>query len=80
MKSWITDSKGMLGVSEKQAEKFSKGWYNTKRQETSALWAQRQDIFKGDRTSMVQLREQVAEALKAIRSCIGLKQLRTLPN
>jgi hypothetical protein len=47
MKSWITDSEEMLGVSEKQAEKFSREWYNIKRQETSALWAQRQDIPKG---------------------------------
>jgi hypothetical protein len=41
MKSWITDSEGILGVSEEQAEKFSKEWYNLKRPETSALWAQR---------------------------------------
>ena len=36
MKSWITNSEEMLGVSEKQAEKFSREWYNIKRQETSA--------------------------------------------
>ena len=68
MKSWITDSEEMLGVSEKQAEKFSRGWYNIKRQETSALWAQRQDIPKGDGISMAQLRKQVAEAVKAKRA------------
>jgi hypothetical protein len=27
MKSWITNSEEMLGVSEKQAEKFSREWY-----------------------------------------------------
>ena len=48
MKSWITNSEELLGVSEKQAEKFSKEWYNIERQETSALWEQRQDIHKGD--------------------------------
>ena len=37
MKSWITNSEEMLGVSEKQAEKFSMEWYNIKRQETSAV-------------------------------------------
>ena len=50
----VTDSEGLLGVNEKQAEKFSKEWYNIKRQETAALWEQRQDIFKEDKVSMVQ--------------------------
>jgi hypothetical protein len=31
MKSWITDREEMVGVSEEQAEKFSKEWYNLKR-------------------------------------------------
>jgi hypothetical protein len=39
-----------------------------KRQETSALWAQRQDIRKGEGTSLTQLREKVAAALKAKRA------------
>ena len=65
MKSWITNSEGMLGVSEKQAEKFSREWYNIKRQETSALWEQRQDIRKGEGISLTQLREKVAAAVKA---------------
>jgi hypothetical protein len=60
----------MLGVSEKQAEKFSKEWYNLKRQETetSALWAQRQDIRKGYEASMREPREQVADAVQAKRA------------
>jgi hypothetical protein len=58
----------LLGVSEKQAEKFSKEWYNLKRQETSALWEQQQDIRKGDEISMRKLREQVAEAVQAKRA------------
>jgi hypothetical protein len=65
MKTWITDCEELLGVNEKQAEKFSKEWYNIKRQETAALWAQRQNIFKEDEVSMSQLREQMAEVLKA---------------
>jgi hypothetical protein len=68
MKSWITNSEEMLGVSEKQAEKFSRGWYDIKRQETSALWEQRQDIRKGEGTSLTQLREKVAAAVKAKRA------------
>ena len=31
MKSWITESEDMLGVGEKNAEKFSEEWYNIKR-------------------------------------------------
>ena len=68
MKTWITDCEELLGVNEKQAEKFSKEWYNIKRQETAALWAQRQNIFKTDVISMSQLRDQLAEALKAKRA------------
>jgi hypothetical protein len=70
MKSWITNSEETLGVSEKQAEKFSRGWYNIKRQETSALWAQRQDIRKGDGISLTlrELCEKVAAAVKAKRA------------
>ena len=68
MKSWITNSEELLGVSEKQAEKFSREWYNIERQETSALWEQRQDIHKGDEISMSKLREQVAEAVQAKRA------------
>ena len=44
MKSWITGSEGVLGVNDIRAKKFSKGWYNTKRRETSALREQRQDV------------------------------------
>ena len=29
MKSWITDSEEMLGVSEKLAENFSREWYTS---------------------------------------------------
>ena len=68
MKSWVTNSEELLGVSEKQAEKFSKEWYNLTRQETSALWEQRQDIRKGDEISMSKLREQLAEAVQAKRA------------
>jgi hypothetical protein len=68
MKSWITNSEAILGVSEKQAEKFSREWYNIKRQETSVLWAQRQDIRKGEGISLTQLREKVAAAVKAKRA------------
>ena len=68
MKTWITDCEELLGVNEKQAEKFSKEWYNIKRQETAALWAQRQNISKADVVSMSQLRDQLAEALKAKRA------------
>jgi hypothetical protein len=71
MKSWIMNSGELLGVSEKQAEKFSKEWYNIKRQETSALWEQRQDIHKGDEISMSKLGEQVAEAVQAKRARKG---------
>jgi hypothetical protein len=70
MKSWITDSGGMLGVNDMQciqAKKFSKGWYNTKRREISALWEQRQDVHKGCVVPMSELRAQVAEAVKARR-------------
>jgi len=68
MKSWITDCEELLGVNEKMAEKFSKEWYSIKRQETAALWAQRQNIFKEDEIPMTQLREQLAEVLKAKRA------------
>jgi hypothetical protein len=68
MKSCVTNSEELLGVSEKQAEKFSKEWYDLRRQETSALWEQRQDICKGDEISMSKLREQVAEAVQAKRA------------
>ena len=71
MKSWIMNSGELLGVSEKQAEKFSEEWCNIKRQETSALWEQRQDIHKGDEISMSKLREQVAEAVQAKRARKG---------
>ena len=69
MKSWITNSEEMLGVSEKQAEKC-RGWYKIKRQETSALWAQRQDIRKGEGISLTlrELCEKVAAAVKAKRA------------
>ena len=65
MTSWVTNSEELLGVSEKQAEKFSREWYNITWQETSALWEQRHDIHKGDEISMSKLREQVAEAVQA---------------
>ena len=65
MKSWITDSEGMLGVNEKQAKKFSKGWYNIRRWETSALWEQH--VHKGCVVPTSELRAQVAEAVKARR-------------
>ena len=64
MKSWITNSEEMLGVSEKQAEKFSQEWYDPKRQETSALWAQRQDIRKGYEISMSKLRGRLQRQCK----------------
>jgi hypothetical protein len=57
MKSWITDSEGMLGVNEKQAKKISQEWYNIKRRETSALWA----IHKGCVVPMNELRAHVAD-------------------
>jgi hypothetical protein len=37
MQSWITESEGMLGVSEKKAEKFSKECITFQRRETAAL-------------------------------------------
>ena len=65
MKSWVTDSEGMVGVREKQAEKISKEWYNPKRRETSALWgATARYIHKGGEIPMSELRAQVAEAVK----------------
>ena len=68
MKSWITDSEGMLGAIEKQAKHVSKVWYNnTKRRETAALWEQRQDVNNGCVVPMSELRAQVAEAVRARR-------------
>jgi hypothetical protein len=68
MKSWITDSEGMLGAIEKQAKHVSKVWYNTtKRRETAALWGQRQDVNKGCVVPMSELWAQVAEAMRARR-------------
>jgi hypothetical protein len=55
VKSWITESEGMLGVNERAAEKFSKGWYNIKR---------RQETHDAGIISMSELRAQVAETVK----------------
>jgi hypothetical protein len=66
MKSWITNSEELLGVSEKQAENFSRNGTILSDRKPQPC-GKRQDIHKGDEISTSKLREQVAEAIRKER-------------
>ena len=46
MKTLIERHDEMLGVDEKKAHKFCKGWYRSKRQEASAIWKQKAESWE----------------------------------
>ena len=69
MKTLIERHDGVLRVDEKTALKFCKEWYQSKRQETSAIWKQRkQRVGNTHEFSLSELQEQVREIVERKRT------------